>query len=264
MFKGIGDPWIRTTNFDGESAAAEQRMLPLGLLSFELTSDSESKESQRFNSNGELVTATQIKGATSYSFTLSFNEIDWGHLGFALNQFPRSAENVRIPQLRFGEVPATAPYEITDATLIAGNIADVTVTITEGGDWGEAGQWLDPVGATPDPGEVQVAAGTLTFNADQAGAPVAYPVYASWDNAQDLGGPSGGDAWGEFEFWGNIVIPSIDQGTLIYIPQATIAEDPSFTVDDSVPTVSVVCGMGTPSGWDKPFRIVNLNTLEND
>jgi hypothetical protein len=261
MFKGLGDPWIRTTAFSG-TAPADQRMLPLGLLSFELTAESESKQSQKFNSQGELVTASNVKGSTDYSFTLSYNEIDWGHLGFALNQFPRTATSVAIPQLRFASVPAAGPYVVNDAALVSGNIADVSVTITEASDAGEAGQWLEPVAGAPGAGEVQVAVGSLTFNAAQAGATIAYPVYTTYASAQDLGGPSGGLAWGEFEFWGKVIVPSISQGLIIHIPKATIAEDPTITIDDSVPTVSVVCGMGVPTGWDKPFRIVNLNTLE--
>jgi hypothetical protein len=260
MFKGIGDPWVRTTNYNGSSVTANQRLLVLGLLSFELSAESESKESQKFNSFGELVTASQVKGSTSYSFTLSYNEVEWGNLGFALNQFPRTASSVPIPQLKFGSVPAASPYTIADAALVTGNIADVSVSITESGSWGEAGQWLAVVETTPGPGQVRVQAGTLTFNAAQAGAPIAYTVYTTYSSVQDLGGPSGGAAWGQFEFWGKVLIPSISQGVIVHIPQATIAEDPTITIDDSVPTVEVVCGMGTPTGWDKPFRILNMNT----
>lgn len=255
MFKGIGDPWIRTTAFSGTTANA-QRMMVLGLLSFELTAESESKESQKFNSEGTLVTASRVKGSTSYSFTLSYNEIDWGNLGFALNQFPRSASAVTIPTLKYGTVPAAAPYTITDAGISASN---VSVVITKSGAWGQAGQSL-VVGGSGS-GSVAVASTTLTFNAAQAGASVAYLAYASSSySAQDYGGPTGGAAWGSFEFWGTIFIPTLTSGTKIYIPEASISEDPTITIDDGVPTVEVVCGMNTPTGWDKPFRILNLDT----
>lgn len=259
MFKGIGDPWIRTTAFSG-SDPNDQRMMVLGLLSFELTADSTPKESQKFNSIGDLVTASKVKGTTEYEFTLSFNEVDWGHMGFALNQFPRTASSVAIPTLKYGTVPTVGPYTIADADLIVGNIDDVSVSITDGGAWGEAGQWLTVVAGAPSAGEVQVAAGTLTFNAAQAGATVTYPIYKTYTSAQDLGGPSGGLTWGEFEFWGKILVPSISQGLSIHIPKATIAEEPGLSIDDGVPTISVVCGMGTPTGWDKPYRLLNLRT----
>jgi len=255
MFKGIGDPWIRTTAFSGTTANA-QRMMVLGLLSFELTAESESKESQKFNSEGTLVTASRVKGSTSYSFTLSYNEIDWGNLGFALNQFPRSASAVTIPTLKYGTVPAAAPYTITDADISDTN---VSVVITKSGAWGQAGQAL-VVGGNGS-GSVAVSGTTLTFNAAQAGASVAYLAYASSSyNAQDYGGPTGGATWGSFEFWGTIFIPTLTSGTKIYIPEASISEDPTITIDDGVPTVEVVCGMNTPAGWDKPFRILNLDT----
>lgn len=255
MFKGIGDPWIRTTAFSGTSPN-DQRMMVLGLLSFELTAESNSKESQKFNSEGTLVTASKVKGSTSYSFTLSYNEIDWGNLGFALNQFPRSATAATIPTLKYGTVPTTAPYTITDTGISATN---VSVVITKSGTWGQAGQALT-VGGT-GAGTVAVSSTTLTFNAAQAGASVAYLAYASSTfNAQDYGGPTGGKTWGKFEFWGTIFIPSLTSGTKIYIPEASISEDPTITIDDGVPTVEVVCGMTTPSGWDKPFRIFNLDT----
>lgn len=259
MFKGIGDPWIRTTAFSGADPA-DQRMMVLGLLSFDLVANSDTKESKRFNSQGELVTASKVKGSTEYEFTLSFNEVDWGHLGFALNQFPREASNVPIPVLKQGAVPTEGPYTITDAAITVGNADDVSVTITEGGTWGEAGDWLEVVSSAPEPGEVQVATGSLTFNAAQAGASVAYPLYTTYSTVQDLGGPSGSVAWGEFEFWGKILVPSVSQGMVIHIPKATIAEEPGITIDDSVPTVSVVCGMGTPAGWDKPYRLLNMRT----
>ena len=255
MFKGIGDPWIRTTAFSGTTANA-QRMMVLGLLSFELTAESESKESQKFNSEGTLVTASRVKGSTSYSFTLSYNEIDWGNLGFALNQFPRSASAVTIPTLKYGTVPAAAPYTITDADISDTN---VSVVITKSGAWGQAGQALVVAGSGS--GSVAVSGTTLTFNAAQAGASVAYLAYASSSyNAQDYGGPTGGATWGSFEFWGTIFIPTLTSGTKIYIPEASISEDPTITIDDGVPTVEVVCGMNTPAGWDKPFRILNLDT----
>jgi len=255
MFKGIGDPWIRTTAFSGTTANA-QRMMVLGLLSFELTAESESKESQKFNSEGTLVTASRVKGSTSYSFTLSYNEIDWGNLGFALNQFPRSASAVTIPTLKYGTVPSGAPYTITDADISDTN---VSVVITKSGAWGQAGQALVVAGSGS--GSVAVSGTTLTFNAAQAGASVAYLAYASSSyNAQDYGGPTGGATWGSFEFWGTIFIPTLTSGTKIYIPEASISEDPTITIDDGVPTVEVVCGMNTPAGWDKPFRILNLDT----
>jgi hypothetical protein len=55
-------------------------------------------------------------------------------------------------------------------------------------------------------------------------------------------------------------MPTLSSGTKIYIPEASISEDPTITIDDGVPTVEVVCGMSTPAGWDKPFRIFNLDT----
>jgi hypothetical protein len=260
MFKGIGDPWVRTTAFSG-TAANDQKMLVLGLLSFELTSESTSKESQKFNSSGELVTATTVKGSTSYTFTLSYNEIDWGNLGFALNQFPRTASSVPIPTLKYGTVPTSPAYTIADTSVVTANLTSMSVVITQSGAWGQAGQTLTVAGGAPSAGQVQLANNLLTFNAAQAGAPVAYTAFATATSVQDLGGPSGASLWGEFEFWGTIFIPSLSQGTKIHIPKATISEDPTITIDDAVPTVSVVCGLSTPSGWNKPFRILNLNTL---
>lgn len=259
MFKGIGDPWVRTTAYDG-TLPEDQRLLILGLLSFELAAESTPKESQKFNSSGELVSASTVKGATAFTFTLSYNEIEWGNLGFALNQFPRIATSVNIPQLKYATVPLTSPYTVADAAIVVGNADDISVSITASGSAGQAGQWFVVVGAAPDPGEVQVGTGLLTFNAAQAGAEIAYPLYSPYATVQDLGGPSGGESWGEFEFFGKILVPSVTAGLIIHIPKATIAEDPSITIDDSVPTVAVVCGMGTPTGWDKPYRLFNMST----
>jgi len=264
MLQGIGDPWIRTTDKTG-SAANNQKMLVLGLLSFELTTDSASKESQRFNSQGELVTATTVKGSTSYGLTLTYNDVDWGGLAFASGQFSRdfSASNVDIPALEFGTVPSTADYEIPDTYITDATDDDITVVITETSGGLPAGTTLThaATAATPGAGEVGVdgTGNKLVFNAAQAGASIAYPKFTSYSSVADIGGPSGADTWGNFEFYGKVFIPSISAGAIIYFPTVTIATEPTITVNDGVPELAIECGLTTPSGWNKPYRIFNMD-----
>lgn len=263
MYKGVGDPWIRTTDKTG-SAANNQRMMVLGLLSFAVNAESNTKESSKFNSNGELVTASKVKGSTSYTLQLSMNEIDWGLEGFLAGQFPRTATNVPIPSLTYDDVPTAAAYEITDSYVTAANDDEITVVITESGTWGQAGQTLTHAAtpASPGAGEVgvDVTNGKLIFNAAQAGAPIAYPKFTTYTSVQDVGGPSGADTWGRFQFWGKIFVPSISNGEILYIPDAEIASEPSWTIDDGVPTVTIDCSMNTPTGWNKPYRKFNMST----
>lgn len=266
MLKGIGDPWIRTTDKTG-SAANNQKMLVLGLLSFELAAESESKESQKFNSQGELVTATTVKGGTSYSLNLTYNDVDWGSLAFAAGQFPRnySAANVDIPALTYATVPSSSPYEIDDAYVTATTDDDITVVITETSGGLPAGTTLThaATAATPGAGEVGVDGvnNKLVFNAAQAGAKIAYPKFTAYSAVQDIGGPTGADTWGTFEFYGKVFIPSISAGTIIYFPSVTISTEPTITVDDGVPELAIECGLSTPSGWDKPYRLINLDEV---
>lgn len=261
MFKGMGDPWVRTTDKTG-SAANNQRGLILELLSFELTTESASKESQKFNSNGELVTASKVKGSTSYGFTLSFNEINWGSLGFATGQFPRTASSVKIPALAYATVPSTAPYEVTDSYITASNDDDITVVSTEASGGLQPGITLTHGTSTPTAGTVYVDTtnGKFVFNAAQAGLKFAYPKFTTYSSVQDIGGPSGAVTWNKFEFWGKIYIPSISAGAIIQIPDCEIATEPSFSVSNDVPTISIECALNTPSGWNKPYRLFNMST----
>jgi len=261
MFQGLGKIFGHTTQL-GDLTNAQQRAFVLGPISWADNVESNQKESQRFVA-GELKTKRTVKGSSSYTVDISWNEQDWMHLGFAKNEFPKSGSNVAIPTVLSIKVPTSSPYEITNAFFTTQNDADygVFAVVTESGAWGQTGG-LIRTASTPNAGEVQLDAPNtkLVFNAAQAGAPVDIPIWATKATIDYYGGSGTATTFGTFQLWGEIYVPSIASGLVRHYPELSIASEPSVTIDNNVPTVTVTCSAGIPTGWEKPYAEYNLDT----
>ena len=237
-------------------------------LAISFSAETESKLSQRFNSSGVLVTANEVKGTTTETGTIDFNEVKWGPLAFAFGQKARSVTGgslVLPDDFAYETVPSTAPYEIEDAYITAGNDAlkTILVTVTDSHSSGiTAGTTLtrasDP--ATPADGEVGVDTtnSKLVFNSAQAGMKIFYPRYHTYSAYEDIGGPSGFTTWGSFYLHGEIITPDTGSSNILfYAPQVKITGAASFTLDNNVPTISVPISFGAPTGFDSGVQLVN-------
>jgi hypothetical protein len=261
MFKGIGKIFLRTTQL-GDLSKPVQRAAVLAGISWADNVESTQKESQRFI-EGELKTVRTVKGSSTYSLEISFNELDWMHMGFAKNEFPKTGSNVALPSILSANVPSASPYEISNAFFTAANDTTygIYAVVTADGAWGPSGGLIRGA-TTPASGEVVLdAANTkLVFHEDQAGAPVDIPIFATKSSIEFYGGPGVATKFGVFELWGQIFVPSIAAGIWRRYPQVEIVSEPSVTIDNNVPTVTVQCSAGIPTGWEKPYAEYNLNT----
>lgn len=261
MFQGLGKVWAKTTQL-GDLTNAQQRAFTLGPISWSDNVDSSQKESQTFIA-GELKTKRTVKGSSSYTLDLAFNEVNWGGLGFAKNEFPKTGTDVPLPSVLSVTVPTTAPYEITNAFFTGQNDTDygIYAIVTDAGSWGQPGGLIRSAGV-PNPGEVQLdtANTKLVFNSAQAGAKLDIPIFATAATIEYYGGPGTATQYGVFELWGEIYVPSISQGIIRHYPELEIASEPSVTIDNNVPTITVTCSAGIPTGWEKPYAEYNKST----
>jgi hypothetical protein len=262
MFEGIGDITVKTTQL-GDLSPEQQRLVELGLLSFTYGSEADTKRSQRFT-KGKLRNASSAQGLITDTLTLRFNEIDWVNLGFSINAFPKTAGSaLKIPVLKYATVPAATTFEIDDAAITAANDDYIFAYITKQGAWGQPGPLARA--ATPaSPAARQVGVDTtgnkLVFNSAQASAPIAYTVAEDLTTVEYYGGDGTSVKYGIFEFWGRLYLPTSPGQWMVHFPEVTIDGRPTWNLDNDVPTIEVACSAATPSGWEEPFKLYNLDT----
>ncbi|NEQ45637.1 MAG: hypothetical protein F6K00_19660 [Leptolyngbya sp. SIOISBB] len=254
-------------NFYAVDSETQLPLEPVGVTFDEETSE---KLSQRFNSQGVLVTSSQVQGTSTESGTIDFNSTTWGQLAFARGQKPRQVTggNLILPdEFVYDRVPTSAPYEINDPYVTAVNDAlrgseTIKVSANETAAGMPAGTTFARAStpASPAEGEVGVdtSGGKLVFDAAQAGLSIFYPRYKTFTDYQDIGGPTGFTNWGTFALFGEIVDPGNGGARYIFRAGAvTLSGKAPFTVDDSVPTLSVPVAFGAPAGEDTGIHLIN-------
>lgn len=260
MLSGIGDLFAKTTGLVGGATA--QKMTPLFLSQFEFSQEAETKEAKGFVS-GKLVTKSTGEAEVTSTVKITTEYTDWQQLGIALDQFSRTFTSEKILVLKTATVPSTAPYEITDAAITAGNTNDIFVAISEAGTWGQPKPLpRATTPASPATGEVGVDTTNtkLVFHAGQAGASVTYTVPTVLATVEGYGGSGNLSQIGNLEFWGKLYTPTASQGFTIYFPQLQRKSRPTITIAADVPSLEVEFGAIAPAGWTEPYKILNLNT----
>jgi hypothetical protein len=262
MPQGLGKIFGRTTQL-GNGSRPQQRGFFLGPISWADSSESEEQETNRFI-NGEYKTKRKIKGATTYGLQISWNEQDWFHMGFGRNEFPKTGSNVPLPSIISTTVPATAPYEISNAFFTTANDTTygIYAFVSEEGAWGQPGSLVRGT-TTPSAGQVVLdAANTkLVFNAAQAGAPIDIPIMATATSIQYYGGPGTATKFGIFELWAEVYLAGISQKVIRHYPLCELISDAALTIDNSIQTVQLDLSVGIPNGWEKPYAEYNLATM---
>lgn len=260
MLSGIGDVYAKTTALAGGATA--QRMIELFLFNFEFTQEAESKEAQGFV-GGKLITKSTAEATVASTLKLSTQYADWAQLGFSLDQFSRASTNEVVPVLKRVNVPTSAPYEISDALITAGNTNSIFAYVNAFGTWGQPG-YLARAGTPASPTTGQVGVDTtnnkLIFHSSQAGAPITYTVPQTLATVQIYGGSGSPTAYGNIEFWGKVYSPEATAEWQIYFPNLQRKSRPSITIQNDVPTLEVEFGAVAPSGWSDPYKLLNLDT----
>lgn len=243
MLHGVGDIWVSPTT--APAGIGERVIQPLELFSFSFAQDVTKLEAKA-QKKGVLKTIASAQGEVTSTLTLSTQFGDWSHLEFFTNQFATPVTNVAIPVLKTGRVPATSPYEITDAAITSGNAAGVYAYMSDGADPG----YLTVGTSTPSAGEFIASNGKITLHSSAAGRLITYMVPTTVSSTERLGGAIV-DSYGTIELWGTVY------GTnwRIHFPSLTFSTAPSLEFTGDVGTLQVEFSANTPVGSDQPYNI---------
>lgn len=260
MFRGLGDTFIETTDLEGGAIA--QAMQELFLFEFSYTSEATTINALAYQGGVRRVKSS-AEGEVTDSLILRLQYNDWASLGFATDEFPKTATNVTLPTLKYDTVPAAAPYEIADPDITEANDAYIKAFVNEAGFWGQAGSLTraaDP--AAPGVGEVGVDTtnNKLVFNEAQKSAPITRTTPVTHSTIQAYGGPGTAVKYGDVAFRGQVYSTEQTEQWPIYFPKLARNGRPNLAFAGDVPVLEIPFIAVTPSGWDKPYQILNPDT----
>lgn len=247
--RGLGMLAAATLDLAGGPSA--QMLKPLPLLKFELSEESETTELQAFV-GGRLVTQESFEASSKVTLSVESEIANWDMIGTSIGESARTFTALEVPIIKEAVVPAGGV--INDAEIVAGNSASVIAAITRFGPWGQAGPLLRST-AAPTTGQVQVAAGTLTFNTAQVGAPIAYLVVRTL-TGRGYGGPGAPAKLGDLQFSGRVYDNTAqpERGGFLWIPRMQQSSQPTFAYDGSKVTLAIQYLCINPPGWQgKPY-----------
>lgn len=245
LFHGVGDTYAKTITLDGGTGVGQDIIIPLYLFDFSYTEEVTPIEAKG-QIKGVRKTLASAEGETTSILRLSSQFANWSQLGFFLNQLPKENASVSIPVLKTSKVPDTAPYVVNDVDITSGNLEGVFVYVTDNDDPG-----YRTIG-TAGVGEVAVAAGTITFDASDAGKSFVYTVPVTRTNVQTYGGAIG-EKYGTIEFRGIVYGLQVP----IWFPSLDFRTKPSLDLTGDVATLEVEfsANVDVSSGFDVPYVI---------
>ena len=209
------------------------KFLPVEPMEFAISGEGGEKKARKFV-RGKMVTAGSLLDGEEFKLKVGIEAASWTALQFAMGEVAGVTPSVALPEVRYGRVPVTAPYEIVDA------------------DFGtSAGVWvfqIDPIdkplilsAVAPAVGAFQLdgANTKIIFNAAQAGASVAYRVFKTFTNLPSIGVEAvpAANLLNSFTFSGlcyadtkqyRIVIPKMDR---ISVPSLNISDVTKLEVE---------------------------------
>ena len=248
LFYGMGSPDFLTQGLNPE------RLLPVEPMEFSIEGASEKKESKKFK-DGKIVTAGSAVASETYTMKIGIEAVNWLALQFAFGELAGVTPSIALPEIKYGTVPSSAPYEITDTGITDTNI---WLTVLTAGAWGRA-RPLNKVAGTPQAGEFQVNTTTakLIFNAAQAGAPFAYRIFKTYTNIESIGAEAVFTALSSFSF--SAVGYLDEENVKIVVPKITRANIPTLNVSD-VTKFELEFDMIVSGSFRTAFQVYNLTT----
>lgn len=256
MLAGVGELGIFTLD-QTTKTLGQEIFFPGQFFNFSYEGEAESKEAKAWVA-GRRKTVSSAVGDETYTLTLSFQYLDWLHLGFAYDEIPKTSSNVTIPIIKSATIPTSTPYEIVDADITVENSTSIKAYIPQRGSWGEAG-YRKRVGAAPAAKEFQVdtANDKLVFHSSDAGAVVQYSILKTYSTIDSIGYESEADSFGKLSFLGKGYGPEFPNGIIIYLPSITRSSIVSMTTDD-VPEFEIQFSVNVPPGKRTPHQFFNL------
>lgn len=258
IWTGPGDVAVTTIELAGGDAG--QNVYPYGLYSGTLAQEADTTNAEVYRA-GKRVVDTVLESTVTTTLTLSTQLNNWNSLGLQLNQRERTESAFTIPMVFRATVPLTAPYEISNALIVSGNLTSVIASAEEPGAWGEAGPLTKVAIAPAADREYQAVAGKIVFDESLAGADITYVLTRTIASAKTYGGAGTLSRIGNLSFIGEVYNSAGEVDTLIYLPQISISSRPSFEFSGDVLEVEITFNCATPAGWAEPFRYVNVSSI---
>jgi len=262
MLSGVGQLFAETQDLDADSILGQNVFFPGQFVDFNYEGQAEVKKAKAWVAGKRKVVASAT-GAEEYELTLSFEYLDWMHMGFAYDEIPQQSSNVTLPILKKGRVPTSAPYKITDADITPATASSVKAYVSERGSWGEAGfrkvVALSPPGAGEFFVDTASSAHDVIFHSSDAGAPVQYIVNKSYATIESIGHEVVADSFGTLSFIGDGYGPEFPKRVRLYLPNITRISIPKLNTDN-VPKFEIKFTANVPASDRSPHKIYNLAT----
>lgn len=235
------------------------------MVGIAIQSQPQTVQAMKTDRTGRMKTAAMEISGTQYSLTVGTQVFDWSTMQLLQGQLATSESGKTINHRIYSQVPTVAPFEINDAGL-TGPIEQIDVYVTERGAWGEGG--LREVAALPSAGTVGFTSGKLTFNASDAGAPVAYTRPTVYTSVEGIGVTEDPEYFGNMEGWlyagSQTYYPDAtgySGGQQYYFPKMTRAiSSQTLDFNQSPMAGQLVFGLIAPDYQDIPYHVYNINT----
>lgn len=239
---------LRTLNL-GSTAFGREVIFPGYFVDFSIESSATKKEAKAWRDGTRKTVASAI-GDTTTTLKLSFEYLDFQHLGFAYDQLPSNLSNLSIPILIEGVVPNVSPYTVSNPDIVTGQVTGVyVVTGPNAGD--------RPLTGTGSP---TIASGSVTFTSADAGQSVAIAVNKLVTSIDTIGADTNPDRYGNMSFFGKGYGPLFPKGIGIYCPSISRNTVPNFTTGD-VPKFEVDFSINAVAGYNQGFVFYDWNSV---
>ena len=252
--RGLGSTYLATTSLAGGPGA--QALIPNPFFSFNYSADSTPIEAQGFVA-GQQQTVAGGQGPVTHNLTLETQLIKRSTRSLLTQTLAKDVTTVVTPILKVATVPTSAPYEIADPAITTANLATILVFDDINGPLTKT---ADATTAPTTGYQVQVdtTGNDLIFHSSAAGRAISYTVPYTF-TGKAYGGPGAATPLGELVFRG-YTYDFGNERSLIEFPNLSIINVVELPLTGDVPTFSLEFLAAVPSGWDKPYRLLEEAT----
>jgi hypothetical protein len=257
MLSGVGELGIFTLD-QATKTLGQDIFFPGLFYNFVYAGEAQNAKAKAWISGKRKNVASAVT-EEAYALTLSFQYLDWFHLGFAYDELPQTSSNVQMPIVKTATVPISSPYEISDADISAGNASNIKVYVPQRGTWGEA-NYRKRVTAAPAAKQFQVddTNDKLIFHSSDAGATIQYAILKTYTSVESIGYENTADSFGKLSFVGKGYGPEFPNGIMIYLPNITRSSIVNMDTSSDVPEFSIDFDANVPPGKRTPHQYFNL------
>jgi len=230
----------------GDSYPYDMRvLLNFSQIEFDISEDG-GDELKALRLGGSIVVAT-TPGTEKAELKISNIDFVCPAMEVLLGIAAGSAQAQNFPWNDVYTIPSGSPYEVTIASALVSDTEYAVLT----DNW----QQLTRVASSPGDGEFSISGATVTFNAAQEGKEVLIGGdQTSAATAQAIGGTSANPL-------GNLQVTfyckdSQNKRVAFIFPECQAKKDLSLVISEKATQVPIGFSLNTPSGWQKPYKII--------